>query len=141
MSDVVSWGELFAKRIAPGASDSRLRGYLKAIVAPTWNYQQQLLHDKSATRLDAELGLQAVSHLLSVFTAALLRMNQPDSRCENCEANALVAGRCRRCGWEDPNFEPRMQPIRTEEEIAKALEDPCIPSSDISTLINVDEIG
>lgn len=139
-SDVVAWASLFADSIAPGSSNERLRGYLKALVQPTWDYQQQLLHDKSATRLDAEIGVQAVAHLLSSFTASVLRHRQELARCDSCEGYSVAGGVCRRCGWEDPNYEPPTVRPRTDEEIAAALAEPCTPSSDLSTFLTLNDI-
>lgn len=139
-SDVVAWAQLFAEAIAPGASNARLRRYLKALVEPTWDYQQHLLHNKNATRLDGEIGLQGVAHLISSFTAAVLRSHQETARCLKCHAYAVDGGVCRRCGWEDPDYESPTVPTRTEDEIAAALTEPCTPTSDISTLMTVDDI-
>lgn len=139
-SDVVAWASLFADSIAPASSNERLRGYLKALVQPTWDYQQQLLHDKSATRLDAEIGVQAVAHLLSSFTASVLRHRQELARCGSCEGYSVAGGVCRRCGWEDPNYEPPTVRSRTDKEIAAALAEPCTPSSDLSTFLTLNDI-
>lgn len=139
-SDVVAWGGLLADALAPGSANERVRKYLKTLVKPTWDYQQQLLHDKNATRLDAEIGLEAVAHMVSCFTAALLRGRQETSRCERCDAYALAAGACRQCGWEDPSYQAPTVPIPDEEEVAAALAQPCTPSSDISTTVTVEDL-
>lgn len=52
---------------------ARLRSYLKKNAVETWEYVHWLTHAKNAIRLDAEIGLKAVEHLLGVFTAARLR--------------------------------------------------------------------
>lgn len=139
-SDVVAWAQLFVNAIAPGASNGRLRQYLKVLVEPTWAYQQHLLHDKNATRLDAEIALQSVAHLVSCFTAAVLRPHRQEQRCGKCDAYAVAGGRCPRCGWEDPDYSPTPAPARDEDAIALALAEPCTPSSDISTFITLDDI-
>jgi hypothetical protein len=72
-SAVADWLSLLANYFAPGEHDERLRHYLKALVPPTWEYVQHLLHDKHATRMDAEIGLAAVAHVLSTFTATVMR--------------------------------------------------------------------
>jgi hypothetical protein len=139
-SDVVAWAALFAEAIAPGGSNSRLRRYLKALIEPTWDYQQQLLHNKNATRLDGEFGLQSVAHLISCFTAAMLMRERKNSRCGKCDAYAMAGGVCRHCGWEDPDYDPGEPRARSEEEIMAALAEPCTPTSDIATLMTVDDM-
>jgi hypothetical protein len=140
-SNVVAWLELFADAIAPGHGDARLRRYLKDLVQPTWEYQQHLVHNKRAVRWDAEIGLDAVGHLVGVFTAALIRKSfQQASRCSNCEAYAVIAGVCRYCGWEDPSYQAPELRRRSEAETAAALATPCVPSSDISTFLSPDDV-
>ncbi len=97
-SDVVGWLNLFAAALAPGGSNATLRHYLRALIEPTWSYQQTLLHKKGATRLDAEIGVAGVEHLVSCFTAAIMRVNSQRSRCEECDAYVL-GGTCPHCGW------------------------------------------
>jgi hypothetical protein len=95
-----------------------------------------LTHAKNATRMDAEIGLKAVEHLLGVFTAAMLRLAGTQQRCEACGSYEVTAGVCRHCEWADPSYippEPREWP---EEERERRLAEPCTPSSDLSTLIS-----
>jgi hypothetical protein len=99
-----------------------------------------LTHAKSAIRLDAEIGLKAVEHLLGTFTAARMRMTGTNTRCQECESYGVVAGTCAHCGWVDPNYEPIELPELTDDEIAKRLAEPCTPSSDISTFMSPDDI-
>jgi hypothetical protein len=81
-SAVVDWLNLLVNYFAPGEHDARLRGYLKALVQPTWEYVQHLLHDKHATRMDAEIGLAAVAHLRGRSSKLGLRPHQVvNSRC------------------------------------------------------------
>ena len=123
-------------------ADARLRRYLKDLVQPTWEYQQHLVHNKRAVRWDAEIGLDAVGHLVGVFTAALIRKSfQQASRCSHCEASAVIAGVCRYCGWEDPSYQAPELRRRSEAEIAAALATPCVPSSDISTFLGPDDVS
>lgn len=137
-SDVVGWLNLFAGALAPGDSNARLRHYLRALIEPTWSYQQTLLHKKGATRLDAEIGIASVEHLVSCFTAAIMRVRDQRSRCKECDGY-VVGGTCPHCGWVDPDFEPAPLPVRSEDEIRAALAEPCVLTSDISTLMTVDD--
>lgn len=72
-ADVKAWTALLADELAGGASASALRSYLKKLSVETWDYVNWLTHAKNAIRLDAEIGLKAVEHLLGVFTASRLR--------------------------------------------------------------------
>jgi len=75
-ADFKGWTELLANYYAPGESASRLRSYLKKLSGETWDLVNWLTHAKSATRLDAEIALKAVEHLLGVSTAARLRFER-----------------------------------------------------------------
>ena len=122
--------------VAAGASAARLRSYLKKMSGETWEYVSWLTHAKNAVRMDAEIGLKMVEHLLGSFTAAQMRNAQANVRCSDCESYRLVAGTCEVCGWTDPDYEPVELPELTEEEIAERLAEPCTPSSDISTFVS-----
>ena len=132
--------ELLADGVASGASNARLRGYVKSLVRTTWDYQQHLVHDKNALRVDAEIGLQAVSHLLTVLTAAVVRAAQKPTRCSVCDGYGLVAGVCQHCGWRDSDYKPPLADQRSDAERARALAKPHTLTSDISTLMTVDDI-
>jgi hypothetical protein len=138
-SDLVAWTDLFVRAMTPGKSNSRLRVYVSGLVQPTWDYQQHLLHNKNATRMDAEIGVAAVEHLIATVTALVIRAGGPPMRCPKCDAYGLVAGACNHCGWEDANYHAPTIRQPSEAEIAEALAQPCTPSSDISTLMTVDE--
>lgn len=138
-ADVVGWCELLADRLAAGNSAAKLRSYLKTLARETWQYVNWLTHAKSAIRIDAEIGLKAVEHLLGTFTAARLRVDRVPSRCAECDSYEVVGGVCRHCGWSDPDYHPHQVPALTDEEIAERLAQPCTPSSDISTFLTIDD--
>ncbi len=98
----------------------------------TWDYVNWLTHAKNAIRMDAEIGLKAVEHLLGVFTAARLRQAGVPGRCTACGSYEVVGGVCRHCDWTDPSYEAPELPELSEEERARRLAEPCTPSSDIS---------
>jgi hypothetical protein len=108
---------------------------LKKTAAETWEYVNWLTHAKNAVRMDAEIGLKAVEHLLGMFTAARLRLGRASLRCEECGSYQLVAGECRHCGWLDPSYEPPEVREWSEEERARRLATPCVLTSDISTFM------
>jgi hypothetical protein len=139
-ADFKAWTELLANFLAPGGSAARLRSYLKAMGSETWDYVNWLTHAKNSQRMDAEIGLKAVEHLLGNFTAAQLRMGRASVRCEECRSYEVVAGVCRHCEWVDLSYEPpRVRPIN-KEEWARKLAEPCVLTSDISTFMTPDDV-
>ena len=134
-SDFKGWTEPVANGLAPGSSASRLRSYLKRLAVETWEYVNWLTHAKNAVRLDAEIGLKAVEHLLGTFTAARMRLDQIPQRCGECQSYRVIGGRCAHCGAVDPSYVAPELPAISEDEMARRLGEPCTPSSDISTFI------
>jgi ribosomal protein L32 len=98
-----------------------------------------LTHAKNAVRMDAEIGLKAVEHLLGMFTATRLRMGWTNHRCQECGSYELVARVCRQCEWADPFYEVPKMRERSNEELERRLAEPCTPSSDISTLMGLED--
>jgi hypothetical protein len=135
-SNFKAWVELLANFLAAGESNKHLRSYLKKMSDETWEYLGWLTHYKNAIRMDAEIGLKAVEHLLGMFTAARLRLGREASRCEDCGSYRVVAGACEHCGWQDPSYEP---PVQTKRRRRKPKGD-CVPSSDISTFIRPEDM-
>jgi hypothetical protein len=141
-ADVKAWTELLANTLAAGESASKLRSYLKKLAVETWEYVSWLTHAKNAARMDAEIGLKAVEHLLGTFTAARLRLVYGDvQRCPNCGSYGLVAGTCGHCDWVDPDYEKPQLPEPPRDELARRLAEPCTPSSDISTFISPEDVS
>lgn len=138
--DFKGWTELVANRLAAGESAAHLRSYLKKLAVETWEYVNWLTHAKSAVRLDAEIGLKAVEHLLGTFTAAWLRLEREPGRCEVCGSYQVVAGVCGACEWVDPSYAPADVSELSARERARRLAEPCTPSSDISTFVGSDDI-
>lgn len=134
-ADFRAWTELLANTLAAGASAAKLRSYLNKTAVETWEYVNWLTHAKNAVRMDAEIGLKVVEHLLGMFTAARLRIGRMNRRCAECGSYELVAETCRHCGWVDPSYEPPDVQEWSEEERARRLATPCVPSSDISTFM------
>src|SRR5579859_2122073 len=133
-----AWSELLANALASGESNAHLRSYLKKNAVETWEYVNWLTHAKNAMRLDAEIGLKTVEHLLGVFTAARMRVRYPGTRCAECGSYRLVGGSCERCGWEDPDYEPPdMSPRKKRTRRPKG---DCVPSSNISTFMRPDDL-
>ncbi|SEP53366.1 hypothetical protein [Amycolatopsis saalfeldensis] len=139
-SDFKGWTDLLANRLAGGESAARLRSYLKKLAIETWEYANWLTHAKNAIRMDAEIGLKAVEHLLGTFTAAQLRLGRAPKRCGACDSYDVMAGVCRHCEWADPSYAPPEVHEWSEEERGRRLEQPCTPSSDISTFISPNDL-
>lgn len=135
-ADVKGWTELLANRLAAGESAARLRSYLKKLAVETWEYVNWLTHAKNAVRMDAEIGLKTVEHLLGVYTAARLRLACLPRRCEACGSYAVVAGVCAHCARVDPTYVPPETLEMSEEERARRMAQPCTPSSEISTFMS-----
>ena len=138
-ADVKGWTELLANHLAAGEPAAHLRSYLKKLAVETWDYVNWLTHAKNAVRMDAEIGLKAVEHLLGMFTASRVRLGSARRSCEVCQSYQVVAGTCRTCGWTDPAYEPTAVPRLSDRERARRLEEPCTPSSDMSTFLGPDD--
>ena len=131
-ADFKGWTELLANTLAGGEASAHLRSYLKKVSVETWAYVNWLTHAKNAIRMDAEIGLKMVEHLLGVFTAARLRLGQDRLRCGACRSYRLVGGTCESCGGEDEEYEATEPPTKRRRRRPKG---DCVPSSDISTFI------
>ncbi|MFC7360164.1 hypothetical protein [Nocardioides astragali] len=139
-ADVVAWTNLLIADQAEGPSSKQLRSYSTKLIRETWDYVNWLTHAKNAIAYDAHIGVAVVSHFLSVITAISVRAaTGARSRCETCGSYRMVAGACIRCGWDDPDYVAPASRELTEEELAARLEEPCVPSSDISTFMSPDD--
>ncbi|WP_405909940.1 hypothetical protein OG742_40200 [Streptomyces sp. NBC_00828] len=138
-ADFRGWIELLANTLAAGDSATKLRSYLKKMSFETWEYVNWLTHAKNALRMDAEIGLKAVEHLLATFTAARLRLAATPMRCGECGSYRVVAGVCEHCEWADPAYEVPESASPSDEEMARRLATPCTPSSDVSTFISPED--
>jgi hypothetical protein len=117
-----------------------MRSYLKSITDSTWTYVNWLTHAKNAVRLDAEIGLKMVEHLLGMFTAAGLRKAEGRKRCDECGSYGVVGGVCEYCNWRDKDYKPPRKRYISRAERERRLAEPCTPSSDIKTLITPEQV-
>jgi hypothetical protein len=139
-ADVVAWANLLIEALATGSRAKQLRSYLRKLTRETWDYVNWLTHAKSAAHYDAEIGVAAVSHLLATCTAARLRWaREGHRRCGQCGSYGMSGERCQRCGWLDPGYQAPPHHELSDEELAARLTEPCTPTSDIATLITVDD--
>jgi hypothetical protein len=138
-ADFRGWTDLLANALAAGESEAKLRSYLKKISVETWDYVNWLTHAKNAIRMDAEIGLKTVEHLLGMFTAARLRLRMTNQRCEACGSYEMVAGICGHCAWADPSYEPPKVRKLSDKEWARRLAEPHTLTSDISTFMSPED--
>ncbi|KQV07343.1 hypothetical protein [Leifsonia sp. Root112D2] len=135
------WLNLLADQIAGSPSNARLRAYLKNVGKETWQHVSWLTHATNATRFDAEIAVANISHLISVFTVAMLRAHRgAPKRCADCGSYRVGSGTCARCGWVDESYvppEPRPEP--SPEELAERLATPHTLSSDIDTFMSPED--
>ena len=110
-ANFIDWSDLVANVIAPGSSNERIRGYLKAIAKETWQLVGWLTHAVGATHHDGTIVLDATHALLETFGTALIRHErQTPQRCEKCGSLRVIplfkpeidvdGVACRSCGWE-----------------------------------------
>ena len=140
-ADFRSWTDILANALAPGSSAAKLRSYLKKNAVETWEYVNWLTHYKNALRMDGEIGLKIVEHLLGVFTAARLRLGRASRRCKDCGSYRVGAGVCEQCGWEDPSYEPPAMREESAEDRERRLAEPCSLTSDISTFMGPEDVS
>jgi hypothetical protein len=117
-ADFKGWANIFAERLTDGR---RLRAYLKAIVDKTWDLTVWLQHYSNATPVDADLVLDATSHVLGTFSKLIhrLEVGEPE-RCPRCDSYRIdediqhdeahgegffESQVCGACGWRsEPTF-------------------------------------
>jgi hypothetical protein len=90
-ADFKHWSELLANHYAAGASNARLRSYIKATSKEAWEYTNWLTHARNVGRWDAEIALDMTSHVLNLFSSARMRFEAglPD-RCPVCGSYRLA---------------------------------------------------
>ncbi|MFD2027636.1 hypothetical protein [Promicromonospora aerolata] len=121
-------------RYAQALATGRFRRYLKEIAAKAWDLAVGLQHDANATAWDAEITLDAIGHVLDVYSIAIRKTKMdPPSRCPACESYRFVTdgdlaereGKsgwlssevCSACGHRGP------ETFRSWHEMDRALED------------------
>jgi hypothetical protein len=134
-----NWSDLLANALASGESNAHLRSYLKKLSVETWEYVNWLTHAKNAIRMDAQIGLKAVEHLLGVFTAARIRLRYPGTRCAECGSYRLVGDTCEHCGWSDPDYVPPDLSAKRAKRTRPPMGE-CTPTSDISTFMTPEDM-
>ncbi|MEO8023898.1 hypothetical protein [Polaromonas sp.] len=114
-SNVPDWFDHIARHHAPGSRNERVRSYLRTTAQETWQLLNWLTHTSSAGLQDAQLGLDATSHLLTMTTRVVVRNEaEPPATCPTCGSYRIAAifdpeiprdpsyvSLCQSCGWND----------------------------------------
>jgi hypothetical protein len=108
----LEWAELIANAVAPGDSNERIRGHLKAIAKSAWDLAAWLTHANGAKRSDASFVLDVTHQVVEGFGGALIRFESgTPERCPQCGSYNLDVGfnpeliprpyvlECEECGW------------------------------------------
>jgi len=107
------WAELIANAVAPGESNDRIRGHLKAIAKSAWDLAAWLTHANGAKRSDAAFVLNATHQVVEGFGGAVIRLeSESPEQCPQCGSRNLDVGynpeliprpyvtECEECGWQ-----------------------------------------
>jgi hypothetical protein len=112
-SNFKGWAELLAQAAAPDPRGKQMRSYLRTMARETWDLVARLTHAANATRSDGNTALDAVSHLMQVYSLALIRQERGEPiRCAICASYQVTMDyrndeggmtrflRCEACGAE-----------------------------------------
>ncbi len=66
----IAWSEFITDRIASGASNERLRSYLKTISKSTWQFVNWLTHAQNAGKYDGSIAVDATENVLMSYIFA-----------------------------------------------------------------------
>lgn len=132
--DFKGWGTIYAERL----SDGRMRNYVKALVEKTWDLTVALQHDSNATPFDADLTLDATSHLIQTFGRLVSRaIHGEPERCPRCDSYRIdedvehdqeregfeSSTVCAACGWRSDrtftSWAEHFEGTRLEEYLAQ----------------------
>lgn len=87
VNDFKGWATLYAQTLSTG----RLRRYLNEIADKTWDVAVSLQHDSNATVWDAEMLLDATSHVFHMYSTAIVKVKRnPPRRCPKCSSYRVV---------------------------------------------------
>lgn len=132
-ADFPNWNERIGNAVSPGGSAEHVRGYLKSTADRAWKLVNWLTHAANATRSDADLALNATSHVVNNYALSVLRRKiDAPVRCSRCKSyriavdwrpdlgsTGLYVPRCEACGAEKLPTAPkkrrkkRVVPVKT----------------------------
>jgi hypothetical protein len=131
-ADFPAWNDRIANTLAPGSSAEHVRGYLKTTAERAWRLVNWLTHAANATRIDAELALNAVSHVINNYALLIVRRKADAShRCDRCQSYKVTVDwrpdlgatgnyviRCESCGAEKFPAPARRQRRKPKSAVA-----------------------
>lgn len=120
--DFKGWVDHIASTLATGreSRNRRLRALMKEAAKATWDYVNVLVHDKSATRFDGDIVVDATGHVFAMYALATVRAEEGDPYvCPECGSydvhdyyqhdapeNEKYVWACSHCHWERPSSVP-----------------------------------
>jgi hypothetical protein len=121
-SNVPDWFDLIALHFACGARNERIRSYLRSTAKETWQLLNWVTHTSNAGLPDAQIALEATSHLLSMTTRVVAKKEaEPPVNCPTCGSYRIAAvfdpdiprdpsyvSLCQSCGWNDLDDEVKV---------------------------------
>lgn len=131
--DFVYWSEQIAGHVAAGGSLADIRAHLKTAAKSAWDLAGWLTHAKGANRTEASIVLEAVSHTLTIFTAAVFGKQRSDAgvSCPVCGSNRVFpewdpdtqtyTGKvlwCDACGFGQPERPARRRRVRQARRVS-----------------------
>lgn len=128
--DFKGWVDHVVNALAPGRSSRsrRLRALMKDAAKATWDYVGVVVHDKSATRFEGDMVMDATGHVFAMYALATVRAEEGDPyTCPECGSYEVhdyyrheapddekYVWACSQCRWEKPSSVPmRYEPPST----------------------------
>jgi hypothetical protein len=120
--DFKGWVDHIARRLVPGrASRSRrLRALMRDAAKATWDFVNVVVHEKSATRFDGDVAMDATGHVFAMYALAVVRAEEGNPyECPECGSydvrdyyqhdaaeDEKYVWACSQCHWERPSSVP-----------------------------------
>lgn len=71
--DFIGWADWIVNAVAHGGSAKELRSYLKSIARGTWQLVNWLTHATNGVRMDGQIAVDAIAHVLTSYGIAIVR--------------------------------------------------------------------
>jgi hypothetical protein len=85
------WSYLIANYLASGRRAAKIRAHLKGVADTAWPLVSWLVHDKKATRNDAEIAIIATESVVTAYSSASARYEGASpERCGVCDSYRLA---------------------------------------------------
>lgn len=90
VANFISWADLLLNVLCGGASNERLRQYLKSQSKETWQLVNWLTHSRSADRVSTEIAIDGCGTILRTFIQLLERMRTGGAEeCPTCRSRNI----------------------------------------------------